>query len=554
MNSSFTLTIGTRKSQLAIWQTEHVIALLQETWPELVCEVRTFSTAGDQILDRPLPAIGGKGLFTETLERALREGDIDIAVHSLKDLPVADPPGLTVGAVLSRADVRDILVSRDGFTLETLPQGAVVGTSSLRRQAQLLAQRPDLQVRSIRGNVETRLRKVMEGEYDAAVLAAAGVQRLELEVPGGRRLSLGEMMPAPGQGALAVQCRAGDSAVLDRLSVINDESVRAAVTAERAFLQALGGGCAVPVAAYAQAENSGWRLDGLVADPGGAPLIRVSGSGPDPFALGAEMASQATMAGAGKILDEVRPLRGRRIVITRSAVQAGPFAERLAVLGAEPVLFPVIDFNPQDAEGIEPFIRGMDGYSWIIFTSANAVRFFFDIYDNLHDAPALPSIAVVGQVTGDLLHERSLTPDFVPDTFTGEALAKGLGDLSGQHILLPRALSGRPEIVRILREQGAQVDDVALYETVTAVPTTESLDEIRRGVDTFTFTSPSSVRNFRKVLLEAGINADELLAIAQTVCIGPSTAAQLAEFGRTADLVPVTYTIDGMIEAILSNG
>ena len=554
MSSFLSLSVGTRKSQLAMWQTEHVIALLQEAWPELVCEVRTFSTAGDQILDRPLPAIGGKGLFTETLEKALRERDIDIAVHSLKDLPVADPPGLTVGAVLSRAEVRDILVSRSGFTLPTLPQGAVVGTSSLRRQAQLLAQRPDLQVRSIRGNVETRLGKVLEGEYDAAVLAAAGLRRLELEIPGGRLLSLGEMLPAPGQGALAVQCRAGDSAVLDLLAAINDESVRAAVKAERAFLQALGGGCAVPVAAYAQVANGGWRLDGLVADPGGAPLVRVSGSGPDPFALGVEMASQATLAGAGKILDGVRPLRGRRIVITRSAAQAGPFAERLAMLGAEPVFFPVIDFNPQGADEMMPFIRGMVGYSWIIFTSANAVRFFFDVYDNLDDPPVLPSIAVVGQVTGDLLHERSLTPDFVPATFTGEALAKGLGDLSGQRILLPRALSGRPEIVRILREQGAEVDDVPLYETVTAVPTPEALAEIKRGVDTVTFTSPSSVRNFRKLLLEAGINADELLAITRTVCIGPSTAAQLEEFGRTADLVPVTYTIDGMIEAILSNG
>lgn len=552
MSPTGSLIVGTRASQLALWQTNHVIAALQEAWPDLTCAVRTFSTTGDQILDRPLPAIGGKGLFTEALENALRAGEIDIAVHSLKDLPVADPPGLTVGAVLSRADVRDILISRTGDTLETLPQGAVVGTSSLRRQAQLLAARPDLQVRSIRGNVETRIRKVLDGEYDAAVLAAAGVTRLGLDQQGGELLPLGEMLPAPGQGALAVQCRAGDEAVFAALAAVNDESARAAVTAERSFLLALGGGCAVPVAAYARAENGGWRLDGLVADPAGAPLVRVSAYGADPLRLGQELAEQAELAGAGHILDRVKPLRGRRIVITRSAAQAGSFADQLAALGAEPLLFPVITFVPRDFEEVAGFLRALDRYRWVVFTSANAVRFYFEVYDRLSDPPPLPKVAAVGQITADLLAQRGITPDYVPEVFTGEALALGLGDLTGQRILLPRALAGRPEIVQILREQGADVDDVPLYETVTAVPTAEAVAEIRRGIDAVTFTSPSSVRNFRKLLQEAGIDADEVLARVQTVCIGPSTAAQLEEFGRTADLVPVTYTIDGMIEAMLA--
>jgi hydroxymethylbilane synthase len=547
------ITVGTRKSQLALWQTNHVIDELLAAWPGLSFSLRTFSTTGDQVLDLPLPAIGGKGLFTEALENALRSGEIDIAVHSLKDLPVADPPGLTVGAVLSRADVRDVLVSREGYNLQTLPQGAVVGTSSLRRQAQLLAARPDLDVRSIRGNVETRIRKVMEGEYDAAVLASAGVERLGLDEHEGRSLTLDEMLPAPGQGALAVQCRAGDEAVLALLAAVDEDDVRNAVTAERSFLLALGGGCAVPVAAYAQAEDGGWNLRGLVADPGGKSLVRVSGSGDDPQVLGQELADRASRAGAGEILDRLKPLRGRRIVITRSAEQAGPFAERLAALGAEPLLFPVIDFAPSEPELLQAYLSRLDTYSWIVFTSANAVRFFFEIYDALENAPALPKIAAVGQVTGDLLHVRSLEPDYVPDVFTGEALVSGLGDLSGQRVLLPRALAGRPQIVEGLQEQGAAVDDVPLYETVTAVPTVQALAEINRGVDAVTFTSPSSVRNFRKLMYAAGIDADALLAQVQTVCIGPSTAAQLEEFGLTADLVPAVYTIDGMIEAMLSN-
>ena len=348
MSHPGSINVGTRASQLARWQTDHVISELQSAWPGLEFSVRTFSTTGDRILDRPLPAIGGKGLFTEALEDALRSGEIDIAVHSLKDLPVADPPDLTIGAVLSRADVRDVLISAGGFTLQTLPQGAVVGTSSLRRQAQLLAARPDLDVRSIRGNVETRIRKVLDGEYDAAVLAAAGVERLGLDEHEGHRLSLTAMLPAPGQGALAVQCRADDEEILAALAAINDVSVRAAVTAERSFLLALGGGCAVPVAAYARPENGGWHLRGLVADPGGAPLVQVAGSGSDPLALGETLAGQAELAGAGHILNRVKPLRGKRIVITRSAEQAGPFAERLAALGADPILFPVITFKPLD--------------------------------------------------------------------------------------------------------------------------------------------------------------------------------------------------------------
>ncbi len=551
MSRTTSLTIGTRASLLARWQTDHVISRLQDAWPQLDCTVSTFSTAGDRIQDRPLPAIGGKGLFTEELENGLRSGDIDIAVHSLKDLPVADPAGLTIGALLNRADVRDMLISRDNHTLQELPAGAVVGTSSLRRQAQLLAARPDLQVRSIRGNVQTRIRKVMDGEYDATILAAAGIDRLGLHEVGGRLLSLQAMLPAPGQGALAVQCRAGDEATLSLLAVIHDEMVRGAVTAERSFLLALGGGCAVPVAAYAEAEAGGWRLQGLVADPAGAPLLTVSGSGPDPLALGQALAAQITADGAGEILDRVKPLRSRRIVVTRSADMAGPFAERLATLGAEPVLFPVIDFTPVDARTVAPFLLALDGYDWLIFSSGNAVRFFFERYDELPDAPALPKIAAVGQVTADRLRARGLDPDFVPDVFSGTALAGGLGDLSGQNVLLPRARVGRPETVQALQEQGAAVADLPFYETITAQPGAAALAEIERGVDVLTFTSPSSVRNFVKLIRQAGMDAAELLAETLTVCIGPSTAAELQEYGRSADLVAATYTTEGMIEALI---
>lgn len=297
------LTIGTRTSQLARWQTQHVAARLRQAWPAVTCALEPFVTQGDRTLERPLPQIGGKGLFTLELEEALRAGRIDLAVHSLKDLPVDDAPGLIVGAILGRADVRDVLVARRGWTLATLPPGAVVGTSSLRRQAQLLHARPDLDVRSIRGNVETRMRKALEGDYAATVLAAAGVTRLGLDDAVTEWLPLEAMLPAPGQGALAVQCRAADAAMRALLAALDQAEVRAAVTAERAFLQALGGGCAVPVAAYATWDAAGGQLRGLVGAVDGRRLIRVQGAGGDPLQLGRQVAEAALAQGAGELLN-----------------------------------------------------------------------------------------------------------------------------------------------------------------------------------------------------------------------------------------------------------
>jgi hydroxymethylbilane synthase len=298
-----TLRLGTRASALARWQTDWVRARLLEAWPGLDCQITTLTTTGDRILDRPLPEIGGKGLFTEELESALRAGEIDLAVHSLKDLPVDDAPGLVVGAVSQRADARDALISRAGYRFADLPAGARVGTSSLRRAAQLLAARPNLDLQPLRGNVDTRIRKALNGEYDAIVLAAAGVLRLGLEAHIGELLSFDVMLPAPGQGALGVQCRAGDGQVLQWLLPLEHSPSRAAVTAERAFLAGLGGGCAVPVAAYAvpRAEG-GLALNGLVAARDGQHVIRVEAAGHDPLILGRDLARLALAEGAGALL------------------------------------------------------------------------------------------------------------------------------------------------------------------------------------------------------------------------------------------------------------
>jgi hydroxymethylbilane synthase len=294
------LIFATRPSALARWQTQWVIAALQKVHPDLACEEKIITTQGDKILDKPLPEIGGKGLFTQELESELLSGTVHCAVHSLKDLPVENHVGLTVGCIPSRAEVRDALISKDGYTVATLPQGASIGTSSLRRASQILFLRPDVKTDSLRGNVDTRLRKALDGQYDAIILAGAGLKRLELDQHVTEWLSVDVMLPAPGQGALAIQCRADDRTTLNLLTALEHDSTRKAVTAERAFLSGFGGGCSVPVAAYATG-NTRINLMGLVASPDGRQIIKVHGQGDDPEELGQRLAQEAISQGASEI-------------------------------------------------------------------------------------------------------------------------------------------------------------------------------------------------------------------------------------------------------------
>lgn len=298
------LTVGTRTSRLARWQTAYVIERLRAEARVADVQTRTFVTTGDAVRDIPLSQMQQRGVFTTELEQALRSGEIDMAVHSLKDLPTEDAEGLMVGAVPVRADVRDVLVSRKGETLVTLPAGARVGTSSLRRTAQLRARRSDLEVRSIRGNVDTRISKVMDGAYDAAVLAAAGLMRIGLDTAISEWFAHDVMLPAPGQAALAVQCRADDAETRALLAAINDAEAEAATLAERAFLHALGGGCSIPVAAYATVlpDRRTLHLAGAVLSVDGRQRVDVAGKGTDASELGRTLAQQALDRGAGDIL------------------------------------------------------------------------------------------------------------------------------------------------------------------------------------------------------------------------------------------------------------
>lgn len=303
------LTIATRESPLALWQANHVKAELLKHFPEMDVELLGMTTKGDQMLSSPLSKIGGKGLFIKELEVAMLEGRADIAVHSMKDVPMSSqlPEGFSVPVILKREDPRDALISKTYASLADLPQGAVVGSCSLRRQAQLLAIRPDLQLKDLRGNVNTRLQKLENGEYDAIILAAAGLIRLGFEDKITEYLSDEISLPAVGQGAIGIECVTSNDEVRKVIEALNDRETSICVTAERAFNAKLNGGCQAPIAGFAQLTETGLRLRGLVGDLDNGTIIfhEVHGQPEDAEKLGIELADNLLSRGAKEILAKI---------------------------------------------------------------------------------------------------------------------------------------------------------------------------------------------------------------------------------------------------------
>ncbi|MCG6793616.1 hydroxymethylbilane synthase [Geobacillus sp. YHL] len=301
------IVVGSRRSKLALTQTKWVINELKQLGAPFTFEVKEIVTKGDRVLDVTLSKVGGKGLFVKEIEHELLAGGIDMAVHSMKDMPAVLPKGLVIGAVPRREDARDVLVSKGNRMLSDLPPGSVIGTSSLRRSAQLLAYRPDLTIKWIRGNIDTRLAKLESEEYDAIVLAAAGLARMGWsdEVISDY-LPLDVCVPAVGQGALAVECREEDEELREWLNRLNDEQTERAVRAERAFLQQMEGGCQVPIAGYAEVKEGTVRLTALVASPDGKEMYKEIVTGADPEAVGRQAAAVLIEQGAKALIERVK--------------------------------------------------------------------------------------------------------------------------------------------------------------------------------------------------------------------------------------------------------
>ena len=416
------LVVGTRGSRLARTQSAFVIERLRSTRPDISIDEKIVETSGDIDRDTPLASMGGRGAFTSALERELARGAIDVAVHSLKDLPVRSAPGLHVAAMLGREDARDALISRDNLRLAELPGGCTIGTSSVRRAAQLRAMRGDLRIDEIRGNVDTRIGKVRDGAYAATVLAVAGLRRAGLLDEIAEYLDPEVMLPAPGQGALAVQCR-DEPDLLDLLLIIDDDATRAACTAERAFLAELEGGCSAPVGAFATADRSPGdgrahiSLAAGVFASDGSSVIRVSGKGGDPEELGRRLAGEALERGAGRIVaaahdgerggpddgeratggengvigngggtasrepvrgKDERSLAGRRVLLTAASGRAVDAVARLSAVGIEPVCISLIRTEPCGETSLrEVLARGAE-FAWVVLTSRTAARRYID--------------------------------------------------------------------------------------------------------------------------------------------------------------------------------
>ncbi len=303
-----TVRIGTRGSKLALWQAEWVKSHLENLHSGLAVELTIIKTKGDKILDVPLAKVGGKGLFVKEIEAALSSGSIDLAVHSMKDMPAEIPMGLCIGAVPAREVPVDALIAREGQTLETLPRGARIGTSSLRRASQLRRARPDIEIVPLRGNLDTRLRKLDEGQMEAIVLAAAGVRRLGLEARISQKLDTEIMLPAVGQGALCIETRDGDTTIAPLVAPLEDAATRIAVTAERAYLHRLEGGCQVPIAGHATLLDGRLTLCGLVSDLEGQTVIKATqvGRPEEAETIGRELADHLLERGARAVLDRLQ--------------------------------------------------------------------------------------------------------------------------------------------------------------------------------------------------------------------------------------------------------
>lgn len=548
------IVFGSRGSDLALTQTRAVMARLASVCPELGIELRVIKTTGDIKADAPLEEIGGLGAFTREIEVALLNGEIDVAVHSLKDLPTKQPDGLIVAAVAGRECPNDMLITKEGCTLQSLPVGAAIGTSSLRRRAQLLALRPDLDVRELRGNVPTRLRRVFDGDLDAVILAVAGLNRLGLNSRSGMyQLSATEMLPAPGQGALALETRSNDDRVRQLLVSLHDPEAAAAVNCERAALQAFGGGCRAPLGVYAHVMGKTIHVQAFAANMDTGYNIRLerNASVDDAIALGGEIGRalhDAVNAG-----DHI--LAGRRVVITRAPHQSKSFGKMLEDAGADVFYLPLIDIVPV-SDAVLP--EQTERFEWLVFTSVNAVKYFQQVlqergrgvgdYKNAR-------IAAIGKATAAAVEGCGLHVDLMPDSHVSHALidailAQELHPV-GKRVLMPQGGLARPVIADALAAAGMEVCTVVVYQTVSCPVSEATLSELQEfKPECITFFSPSAVNAYVSNGLRDILNHQGSVILHAS--IGPVTTEALEQAGCTPIVEATQQNEASLMDAIVS--
>ena len=582
------LRIGSRPSRLALAQAKLVRHKLAALIPSVTIEIVPIRTSGDRMATAALAEVGGKGLFIKELEQALGDGRIDLAVHSMKDLPAQLAAGFRIAAVPERADPRDALLSRAGESIAALPRDARLGTSSVRRRFEALRLRPDLQIVALRGNVDTRVARLAAGDFDAIILAMAGLTRLD-HGAGAADFALvaldeNDFVPCGGQGALCIESLAdrpvGGSAELQAaVAALDDLRAHQEAAAERGFLAALGASCVSPVGVFARLDAVTLGIRALVFSLDGARHMvdeisgKVAGDGDAADAslaraatLGARLAERMLAGGAGALIDGdsapaaaatkagSTPLRGRRIIITRAREAGGSFAAGLRELGAEVTEFPTIEtVAPDSYAAIDAALERVASFDWVIFTSATGVERTLERMSTRGvDPRALGSakLGAIGPATAARLTAHALAATAIPAEYRAEAIIDAIGAerIRDARILIPRAQVAREVLPEMLIAAGAREVIVApVYKTVK--PADAPIDRVREmaaasGIDLVALTSSSTVTNFCEMVGAAGARGLKAAAI------GPITAETARAAGLQVVAQPSEYTIPALIAAI----
>jgi hydroxymethylbilane synthase len=560
-----TVRIGTRGSKLALYQAYRVKEELENHFPSILFEIEIIKTKGDKILDVPLSKIGDKGLFTKDLEIAMFNNEIDMAVHSLKDLPTTFPEGAKLGAVLKRGDVRDALISSNNRKIKDLTSDDIIATSSLRRKAQLLRINKDFKIVEIRGNVNTRIRKMQEGYCNVMVMAAAGLQRLEMDEFISELIDPEVMIPACSQGAIAIEIRENDSFIEGILSKINDIETLITTNAERAFLKTLEGGCQIPVGSYSTIIDNQFHICGFISSIDGKQYLRETASAPVEQAveLSIQMARKLYLNGGKEILENIRKynlieaqgnlaLQGKVIISTRAVESGYTLPDLLKAKGANVFSLPMIEILPSILTSAEnELLKNLDYFDWIFFTSKNGVANFFKHLSDIKGSTALPKsvkLAVIGGKTALELEYYGYSPDFISHDNTSVDLLDNFDNVINpkqQKILLSLGNLADDTLSLGLSEKN-NVKRINVYQTLKPDTADASILEIiyQNHYDLLVFTSPSTFQNFCSFY-----DADKINLL-KTASIGTTTTKAITNAGLEPLITAVKSSTEGLSEAI----
>ncbi len=559
------IRIGTRGSQLALYQAYRVKDALEAKYPELTFEIVVIKTKGDKILDVPLSKIGDKGLFTKELEIAMFNHEIDMAVHSLKDLPTVFPEGTKLGAVLERASAFDALVTKDQRTFEELTSEDIIATSSLRRKAQLLKLNPNLTIVEIRGNVNTRIRKMEEGYCSAMIMAAAGLQRLGMDEHISEVLSPDKMIPACAQGAIAIEILEKDQEIENLLNGINHPETMITSGAERTFLRTLEGGCQIPVGSHSEIEGNTFTITGFISNLDGSVFIKDSASGPveDAHTIANKLAEKLLNDGGKTVLDTIKaniapqtgelPLKGKTIISTRPVEVGDDLSQLLKAKGANVIEAPMIRIETavlSDSE--KAVLKDLQKFNWVFFTSKNGVIHFFKQLIEINGNTTLPEtlkIAVIGEKTAAELDYYGYGPQYISPEATAEefvAAFKKEYHPEGQQLLLALGnIAGTK-----LEEQLSEKNDITRLNVYNTLPPVTPGENVQRLIQNnqyncILFTSPSTVQNFH-ALMGRDLATPPIIG-----SIGPVTTKAVQELGWETAFEAAPYNSEGLVSSII---